>query len=282
MRTRTIAGLPNPAAAAYYTLLEYSSCGKNAIFCSASEERLSQYIDAAVALSTLDKFSPGPVAALLSGSSHALSLGLARLRQARRQKSPAIAAAPASEEKPRLFAPEEYETLLLKLSPGVRGRRSDLAAALENAGYERKDFVEQSGEYAVRGAVLDIFAADQDSPARLFMAGDYLESMRFFNPDTQESTGPCADLLVIPARLPLVGSERGAAAWFSAKPEVLYDAFPQSPEPPVWLGAPDATLAPLDLSVAGDCDAGLLPNPMFGADMRRLGLELERLEKAGL
>ena len=276
MQTRAIAGLPNPAAEAYHTLLDCSAAGKHAVFCSASEERLGQYIDAASALSALDKFKPAPLTALLAGSPHAVSMALGRLRQARMQKRPALAALAAGEEAPRLFSPEEYECLLLELKIGLRARRSTLADSLEKAGYERKDFLEQPGEYAIRGAVLDIFAVDQEHPCRLFMAGDYLESMRFFNPDTQESTGPCMGLTVLPACFPKQGEESPLDEWFETKPEKLYDSFPQAPAPPPWLGAVSAILAPLDLSTEGSADAGLLPNPMFGADMRMLGTELER------
>ena len=282
MQTRAIAGLPNPAAEAYHTLLDCSAAGKHAVFCSASEERLGQYIDAASALSALDKFKPAPLTALLAGSPHAVSMALGRLRQARMQKRPALAALAAGEEAPRLFSPEEYECLLLELKIGLRARRSTLADSLEKAGYERKDFLEQPGEYAIRGAVLDIFAVDQEHPCRLFMAGDYLESMRFFNPDTQESTGPCMGLTVLPACFPKQGEESPLDEWFETKPEKLYDSFPQAPAPPPWLGAVSAILAPLDLSTEGSADAGLLPNPMFGADMRMLGTELERLGKDGL
>ncbi|NLO91769.1 MAG: DEAD/DEAH box helicase, partial [Elusimicrobia bacterium] len=282
MNTRAISGLPNPAAAAYFTLLECHAKGRHAVFCSSSEDNLGQFVDSAAALAALVCHKQEPDPALVCGNPHAVSAALGKLLLARQHKRPAVAAVQAGEEAPRLFSPEAYQKLLLKLSRGLRLSRTELASALENAGYDRKDFVEQQGEYAIRGAVLDIFSVDREYPVRLFMAGNYLESMRFFNPDSQESTGPCEELCVPPARFPVSGESAPIDAWFDSAPLKFYDSFAQAPPPPDWLGQPDALLAPLNLAQEGELDAGLLPNPLFGADMRLLSEELRRLSKLGM
>ncbi|WP_183212580.1 transcription-repair coupling factor [Brevundimonas variabilis] len=74
----------------------------------------------------------------------------------------------------------------------VVGRDLD-TAALERYftvnGYMRASTVNERGEYAVRGGVIDVFPPGFDEPVRLDMFGSELESIRTFDPETQRSTG---------------------------------------------------------------------------------------------
>ncbi|WP_395144211.1 transcription-repair coupling factor [Moraxella atlantae] len=55
------------------------------------------------------------------------------------------------------------------------------------AGYRAVDNVFEPGEFAVRGSVVDLFAVGQPFPIRLDLFDDEIDSMRFFNPQTQRS-----------------------------------------------------------------------------------------------
>src|SRR6202020_1350499 len=52
-------------------------------------------------------------------------------------------------------------------------------------GYSRTDVVSAVGEYAVRGGILDLFAATADYPTRIEFFGDTVESIRPFDLATQ-------------------------------------------------------------------------------------------------
>jgi transcription-repair coupling factor (superfamily II helicase) len=64
-----------------------------------------------------------------------------------------------------------------------------LVAWLEGNGFTRTATVREAGEYAVRGGILDLFAANSDDPLRLDFFGNALETVRTFDADTQRTTG---------------------------------------------------------------------------------------------
>lgn len=83
----------------------------------------------------------------------------------------------------------------------------DLARTLTQAGYENVPLVEDPGTFAVRGGILDVFSPLYPHPARLEFFGDTIESIRFFDPDTQRTTGKVTELSICPAREVLFDDE---------------------------------------------------------------------------
>ncbi len=73
-----------------------------------------------------------------------------------------------------------------------------LQRALFDRGYERTDVVSAVGEYAVRGGILDVFAATEDLPVRIEFFGDAIESMRAFEVASQLSTHPVDAIAIAP------------------------------------------------------------------------------------
>ncbi len=70
------------------------------------------------------------------------------------------------------------------------GDKFDVASQrlqLAKAGYHAVDNVFEPSEFAVRGSVIDLFAIGQPFPVRIDLFDDEIESMRFFNPQTQRS-----------------------------------------------------------------------------------------------
>ena len=84
------------------------------------------------------------------------------------------------------------------LAPGTRIAPDDLVRALERFGFNRIETVTEPGEYAVRGGIVDLFAADAGGPVRLDFFGDELETLRSFDPATQRSTGESSPLTLTP------------------------------------------------------------------------------------
>ena len=83
------------------------------------------------------------------------------------------------------------------------GQKLDLEAQkkqLVQAGYRLVDTVYDHGEFAVRGSIMDIYASGQDQPIRIDLFDDEIESLKFFDPETQRSTESLKNFTVLPAK----------------------------------------------------------------------------------
>ena len=75
----------------------------------------------------------------------------------------------------------------------------EIAVELVAAGYERVDQVEDRGQFAIRGGLLDVFPATEDRAVRVDLFGDEIESLRWFSTFTQRSLGDAELVEVAPA-----------------------------------------------------------------------------------
>jgi transcription-repair coupling factor (superfamily II helicase) len=83
-----------------------------------------------------------------------------------------------------------------------RGAEADLAEVGEHlveAGYERVDQVEERGQFAIRGGILDVFAVTEERAARLELFGDEIEQIRWLSTFTQRSLGEAEAVELSPA-----------------------------------------------------------------------------------
>ncbi|MCG6578657.1 transcription-repair coupling factor, partial [Acinetobacter baumannii] len=71
---------------------------------------------------------------------------------------------------------------------------------LVQAGYHLVDTVYDHGEFAVRGSIMDIFASGQESPIRIDLFDDEIDSLKFFDPETQRTTTTLKSFTVLPAK----------------------------------------------------------------------------------
>ncbi len=74
----------------------------------------------------------------------------------------------------------------------------ELARFLDANGYGRAATVMEPGEFAMRGGIVDIFAAGAADPVRLDLFGDTIESIRSFDPTTQRSAAKQQTLVLRP------------------------------------------------------------------------------------
>jgi transcription-repair coupling factor (superfamily II helicase) len=75
----------------------------------------------------------------------------------------------------------------------------ECAAELVAAGYERVDQVEERGQFAMRGGLLDVFPATEDRAVRVDMFDVEIESLRWFSTFTQRSLGDVEEVEIAPA-----------------------------------------------------------------------------------
>jgi transcription-repair coupling factor (superfamily II helicase) len=75
----------------------------------------------------------------------------------------------------------------------------ECAAELVGAGYERVDQVQERGQFALRGGLLDVFPATEEHAVRVDMFDIEIESLRWFSTFTQRSLGDVEEVEIAPA-----------------------------------------------------------------------------------
>jgi transcription-repair coupling factor (superfamily II helicase) len=76
----------------------------------------------------------------------------------------------------------------------------ELRERLTHVGYHLVNQVLTQGEFTIRGGIVDIFAMGTRQPFRLDMFGDEIDTIRYFDPDTQRSTDTTEQIVLLPAR----------------------------------------------------------------------------------
>ena len=99
---------------------------------------------------------------------------------------------------PRLSAPARLASVSMSLTPGQEISPVDLGDLLAAAGYTRQDPVDESGEFCVRGGVVDFYPAGAKQPLRLEFIGDTIESIRAYDASTQRSTASLDQTAIVP------------------------------------------------------------------------------------
>ncbi len=87
------------------------------------------------------------------------------------------------------FLPKKCDYLdsIIDLKVGKVIEPSLLVSKLISIGYTRDTLVNKTGEFGVRGFVIDVFPIDEDNPIRIEFFDDEIESIRYFNPEDQKS-----------------------------------------------------------------------------------------------
>jgi transcription-repair coupling factor (superfamily II helicase) len=97
---------------------------------------------------------------------------------------------------PRRTLGEVSEYLLA----GEETDRDALLGKLLSLGYSNVPLVEDRGTFSVRGGILDIFPPDQQAPLRIEFFGDFVETIREFDPVSQRSLHTIPELILLPSR----------------------------------------------------------------------------------
>ena len=91
-----------------------------------------------------------------------------------------------------------WKSLAINLKENTVVEREDLISKLSMIGYSKESLVTKTGEYANRGYILDIFPYGSLEPIRIEFFDDEIESIRYFNPDNQLSTGKAENIEILP------------------------------------------------------------------------------------
>jgi len=118
------------------------------------------------------------------------------------------------------LAPGTLTTEPIRISVGTTVDIDQLCHNLVHFGYRRENVVEHRGEFARRGAIVDIFPSTTSEPIRVDMWGDEVERLTTFAITDQRSIDDLATTVVFPARelLYVDGVRERAQALISTDP----------------------------------------------------------------
>src|SRR6185295_12607260 len=118
------------------------------------------------------------------------------------------------------------------LGPGSELGVEGLSEVLALAGYERVERVDDRGQFAVRGGLIDVFPTTGRDPLRIEFFGDEVESIRAFSPFTQRALHPVETCTIYPAaerRLDLVEEWHGEEGEVRPVPDDLVPVLDHVP-----------------------------------------------------
>ena len=98
----------------------------------------------------------------------------------------------------RTMPPETLLKAAFALEVGKEYDLKELTQLLTDAGYSRCPMVEGPGQFAIRGGILDVFSPAADRPFRAEFFGDELDTMGYFDTDTQRRTENADKVVVLP------------------------------------------------------------------------------------
>jgi transcription-repair coupling factor (superfamily II helicase) len=158
--------------------------------------------------------------------------------------------------------PLETRPAAIELAAGQEVGVEGLAEVFALAGYERVERVDDRGQFAVRGGIVDVFPTTGREPLRVEFFGDEVESIRAFSPFTQRALHPVDASTIYPAaerRLDLVEEWHGDEGAIRPVPA---DLVPPLDRVPDFVFQPDdvrrvwdeVKLAPISLEGATELD----------------------------
>ena len=98
----------------------------------------------------------------------------------------------------RTMPPSVLKCAAFTLTVGDCYELEDLTKRLTSAGYSRCGMVEGPGQFAIRGGILDVYSPAADAPIRAEFFGDELDTMGYFDPDTQRRTENVESIVILP------------------------------------------------------------------------------------
>ncbi|MGM0156224.1 transcription-repair coupling factor [Enterococcus sp. AZ191] len=123
------------------------------------------------------------------------------------QKQPGIYLLPVAALHKRLPQPKTWQQAQLNWQVGEEIDLAKLPQHFALMGYERVEMVAKPGEYSIRGSIIDIYPLTIDYPVRVELFDVEIDSMRYFEPDTQRSIEKINEIWIAPTSEQVYGQE---------------------------------------------------------------------------
>lgn len=126
------------------------------------------------------------------------------------------------------FLPNKQKKDQLKLSLKLNDivGREKLHEILEQFGYKQESIVTATGEYAIRGFVLDVFPMYEDHPIRIEFFGSEIESIRYFDESNQLSLSAVNECVIHPYQ-EIITDDKSSLYEFMNSPIVIFKDYHQ-------------------------------------------------------
>jgi len=95
-------------------------------------------------------------------------------------------------------SPEDFQREVIELHVNCTYKFDDFKKTLAVNGFEKKDFVEVCGDFAVRGGIVDVFPYVGNNPIRIEFFGDTVDSIREFDVISQRSIRELSGVNIVP------------------------------------------------------------------------------------
>ena len=262
--------LPNISSAAFLAAeetLKTERAKANILFVCRDEQEMEDFV---LAFKTFAK-EQERASAMIGEDKYSISAGLYEFLS---PKKPITAAALYSVCAKTLPGRKDFAQKIITIKIAQSMTRGDLLFKLENCGYERADFTEKSGQYAVRGSVVDIFSPNYDAPCRIYFSGNMISTVSLFDIETQNTKENLEEYVVSP--LTFENNASNLANWAKDFEIFLYNP----PEQALPL-MPGAQTAFYNLPAEDFIDCGLKQNPSFNADFKLFDAEAAKQLKEG-
>ncbi|MCR5666385.1 MAG: transcription-repair coupling factor [Eubacterium sp.] len=121
----------------------------------------------------------------------------------------------------KMVMPSDFKKGCIMLRAGQEVELEHLSETLTQMGFERMGQVERPGQFSVRGGIFDIFSMTEEMPYRIEFFGDEIDSIRYFDPESQKSVTYGLDMAAIyPATELCLSREEKAAGKKKIEKEV--------------------------------------------------------------
>lgn len=98
----------------------------------------------------------------------------------------------------RVISKEYLDKNSIRIIKGEKLSLAFLTELLQEYGFERSNYVIEPGQYAVRGGIVDVFSFSNDTPYRVELSGDDIESIRTFDTESQLSLSELNEASILP------------------------------------------------------------------------------------
>ena len=121
---------------------------------------------------------------------------------------------------------EQFTLDLIELEKDKIIHRDELISQIDKLGYHRESLTTTTGEYSVRGMIIDVFLINELHPLRIELDDDKIDNMRYFDENTQKSLNYVDKCLIKPITEEYFSKDSNLYEYCD-QPYVIYIDYPQ-------------------------------------------------------
>ncbi|WP_238928354.1 transcription-repair coupling factor [Bulleidia sp. zg-1006] len=97
--------------------------------------------------------------------------------------------------------PSQFQEVSIHLKVNEEYSMNDLKEKLLASGYHQQSHIDQPLSFAIRGGIVDVYSINYDHPIRLEFFDTEIESIRFFDENSQKTIGTIQEVEIVPASI---------------------------------------------------------------------------------